>query len=209
MKQPLLDESTIHMDVNCTTTCRPKDPETLLCQLRNIMGEATVMGRKISQNDDTELTFGIKFSERGVEAVLDEASQDIRALNIIRKIANQLSMNARLIRAAGSRPISRFTERENTTMGNCMTTYEIKQEEQHPNTIQPKDTNFQFQVLPSRNIRPGTTLSIGMERTECTDIPEKLEIFELGIFRMVRTHARVTKFYFMQAKNSLLVCKRS
>jgi hypothetical protein len=187
MKMDLIANYTIiTMNLNSTVQCRPKDPETLFCRLNNISGVANIMGNKITEDIDSENLFEIKFNEHGVETVLVEPD-DIRIVNIIRKIAAQFSTNVNLMHKNNVRSKLQLMNRENTPMGRCMTMYAIKHEEHQPSTIRKK--NYQFKILPTSttDMESRISLSISKTRKECTDGPKKLDIIMAGIFRMVCT----------------------
>lgn len=178
-------EAIISLNLSSTIQCRPKDPEILLCRLNNMSGEADIMGRKMTEDINSDRTFGIKFNERGVEAVLDQPG-DIRILDIIRKIANQFSINVDLIRRSNVRPAVQFMDKEKTSMGDCVTTYVIEREEHQPNAIRKNDGHFQLKVLPMPAVKPGEIhLSIGKNMRECIDKPESIFLLKDGVFEMV------------------------
>ncbi|XP_011348182.1 uncharacterized protein LOC105285598 [Ooceraea biroi] len=178
-------ETIIGASFNSTVHCRPKEPEMLVCHLSNISGMANIMGYKTTEDIDSEKVFGIKFNERGVESLLIEPC-DTRILNIIRQVANQFSMNVNLMRKNNVQPIPQFMDKENTSMGNCLTTYAITHAEHQPSTNQKKDINFELKVLPISTMRPGINLSISKNRKACVNGPERVDIFAEGIFRAER-----------------------
>ncbi|XP_032673325.1 uncharacterized protein LOC116845109 [Odontomachus brunneus] len=172
--------------------CQPKAAEnTLLCILQN---STEIMSRhedNTTREIKTEQIFEIKFNEQGVESVLIESPSNWQSVDIIRKIAKQLSVDADMNRKIG---VSQFMVPEVTSFGNSvMTMYKITREEL-PETLETLDVtkgvDFQLVVLPMADGRPRTTLTIEKSRMGNIILPRSFFGFT-GTVKMGRSYSKI------------------
>lgn len=168
--------------------CRPMVSDSLQCRLAN--STTTVLVKQnMTRAIETEQLFEIKFNERGVAGLLIDSPSRNEVVNLIRKIANQFSLGADMKRKIA---MSQFMARENTSMGDCATTYRITREERPAARTSPAATSpgddvapYRLVVLPMTDARPGTSLTIEKSRMGCINPPRYVD-FSAGILKMVR-----------------------
>lgn len=177
---------------NVRMKCRPKIPNRLLCIISNFMSVEYYMEPYMGFMNATNLLFPlfeIKYNKRGIESLLIDSAlrtNEVK-LRIIKRIANQLNPGIDL---KSNRDTSHFRGVENTSMGNCMTKYEIWREKSERKLL---EKNFTLFTLPMTDAKPGTTISIEKYRTRCTNVPRRL--YFNRVFKMVREHFCVFNIY--------------
>lgn len=92
-----------------------------------------------------EQIFEIKFNAYVVEDLIIEPPSHMEIVNLLRKIANQFSID---INKRKFERTLQFMARENSSMGNCATVYSITHGKLTTNTIEKKNIGFRLIVLP-------------------------------------------------------------
>ncbi|XP_011860887.1 PREDICTED: uncharacterized protein LOC105558016 isoform X1 [Vollenhovia emeryi] len=161
-----------------TVNCRPKMPDHLSCHYNNGTILQFVENNNTSEEWHMDEMFEIKFNERGVEGVIVEPNTDEEMVDVIRTFASLF-----IVAVDRSKiDMSHFMMREYSSMGNCATTYSVTHEKPETSTT----GDFRLVVLPLVDAKSGTTLSIEKSRTECIDVPRRLEklnaTLEIGRF---------------------------
>ncbi|XP_077278277.1 uncharacterized protein LOC143906230 [Temnothorax americanus] len=167
-----------------TVKCRPKMPDNLFCYLTNFTESDNY---NITREILARGTFEIKFNKHGVKGlIIDLPLSNTVIVNILRKIANQFNV----IVDQGKIGMSQFTTRENSSMGNCATTYDITREKLETDTLEKENADFRLVILPLADAKPGTTLSIEKSRTECINSPRYID-FTMEILEMERFVSKI------------------
>ncbi|XP_011860893.1 PREDICTED: uncharacterized protein LOC105558018 isoform X2 [Vollenhovia emeryi] len=166
-----------YYQVIATINCRPKMPDHLSCHFNNATQMDSIKNNNASHVLHMEEKFEIKFNERGVEGVIVEPNTPADTVNVIRKFATQFNVAV----DRSNIGMSHFMVRENSSMGNCATTYSVT----HENPGTDTEGDFRLVVLPLADAKPGTTLSIEKSRTECIDSPRHFEVSD-AILEMER-----------------------
>ncbi|XP_011860905.1 PREDICTED: uncharacterized protein LOC105558028 [Vollenhovia emeryi] len=120
-----------------TVNCRPKMPDHLSCHFNNATQMDSIKNNNASHVLHMEEKFEIKFNERGVEGVIVEPNTLADTVNVIRKFATQFNVAV----DRSNIGMSHFMVRENSSMGNCATTYSVAHEK--PGT----DTEADFRLV--------------------------------------------------------------
>ncbi|KAL6265236.1 hypothetical protein P5V15_002018 [Pogonomyrmex californicus] len=171
------------MQLISTIKCRPKMSNSLFCHLNNSTYLQLFKNHTFTREVTTEQMFEIKFNNRGVEGLIIEPPTRMDVVNILRKIATQFNIVVDPITIR----MSQYMNRENSSMGDCATTYRITHEE--TDMPEKEDKDFQLVVMPLIDAELGT-LSIEKSRKRCINAPRYVD-FSTGILKMGRFISKI------------------
>lgn len=167
-----------------TMKCCPKVPNRLLCQLWNFTyAESYKDYRSSKWTTHKNILFEIKYNKHGVESILINSMYAIEEnLNLIKRIADQLNLGVSLKFSNDTH----FENAENTSMGNCMTRYEIKREKSDTGLVNG-NTDFHLFMLPAlADTVPGTTISIEKHRRRCVNVPRRMYLYRRLSYQVLK-----------------------
>ncbi|XP_011874755.1 PREDICTED: uncharacterized protein LOC105565841 [Vollenhovia emeryi] len=166
-----------------TLHCRPKMPDHLFCSLRNETEVNFVTNRTKKRTTRPENMFEMKFNRKGVEGLIYDPHH-MKYVNLQRRIANQFSVLVRPNKIGKPH----FTAKENSSIGNCATEYNITREEPETDAHENGGTDFRLEILQLADDKPGTTLLIEKSRSDCINLPGDNEV-NVGV-----VHSKMRRF---------------
>ncbi|KAK2585205.1 hypothetical protein KPH14_009912 [Odynerus spinipes] len=133
------DENRTGMDLNGDMGCRPKDIDTLVCRITSATMRNIGIGEDSSETDDMGggQVFEIDFDERGVKSLTIQSSIPMEYLQMIRSFTAQMNVGTDIRRHVGLS--SSFVRKENFTLGECSTAFNVSWEEQ--NSVSSEETS--------------------------------------------------------------------
>ncbi|KAG7206766.1 hypothetical protein KM043_000685 [Ampulex compressa] len=160
----------IYQDVqraNCTWSnlyCQPKKPERLSCRLGNTRGhiidltkgEEQPLSDEKATKDIGKLPFEIEFDKRGVHALILDRALGTEEANLLKKIAEMLSIGADL----SDKRDGTFVAAQNCSVGHCNVTFDVRHYPFKNLARKTRKERFELESLPRLNKVPGEALNI-------------------------------------------------
>ncbi|XP_043483632.1 uncharacterized protein LOC122512070 [Leptopilina heterotoma] len=155
--------------INTLLVCRPKNSDALSCHLQVPETCKTTNEKELNKINCTSFNpdeFEIKFNKSGVESLLVQKNISNLHLNIIKELANQLSIGANLYEKLNEK---NFEAKENLTIGECKVNFKINHAPREQNSR--KDVSFKLDILPFPDKISKDNLEIEKSRNlkDCTN----------------------------------------